>query len=139
MLNEDIITSLNNAVVRGESLQNAVQILINSGYNPAQVYEASRYIQRGAMNNLEPKSDEFLRMAQNNSQINQYNKDSQKQNNFQNTKNIQTMETAQELAPETKKESSKKWIMLLIVLLFLIGILVLTIFFRDDILSYLSG
>lgn len=137
MINEDIITSLNNAVVRGESLQNAVQILINSGYNPAQVYEASKYIQGGVINNLEPKSDEFLRMAQNNSQINQYNKDSQKQNNFQNTKNIQTAETAQELAPKAKKESS--WIVLLVILLFLIGILVLTIFFRDNILSYLSG
>ena len=34
MVNEDIITGLKNAVARGESLQNAVQILMNSGYNP---------------------------------------------------------------------------------------------------------
>ena len=135
MINEDIVTSLNNAVVRGESLQTAAQILINSGYEPSQVYEASRYVQGGVMKTLEPKSDEFLRNTQNPNQQIQYNQDFQKQNNFQGMQNIQNINNNQQI----KTKSYKKEIILLVILLFLVGILALTILFRDNILSYLSG
>jgi hypothetical protein len=92
------------------------------------------------MKTLEPKSEEFLMNRQNpNQQIpNQqipYSQDFQKQNNFQEMKNIQTINDNQPI----KTKSYKKEIILLIILLFLVGILALTIFFRDAILSRLSG
>jgi hypothetical protein len=65
MVNEDIVTVLRNAVNHGEPLQHAMQVLTNSGYDPQQVQEASRYVRGGTMPTLEPKSNEQLIMAQN--------------------------------------------------------------------------
>jgi hypothetical protein len=50
MVNEDILTSLKNAVARGESLDNAMETAMNSGYNSREVEEASRYIGVGVVN-----------------------------------------------------------------------------------------
>lgn len=47
MVNEDILTALRNAVEHGESFQSAANILINSGYNPREVQEASNYLGSG--------------------------------------------------------------------------------------------
>lgn len=44
MPNEEIISALRNAIDHGESLQSAVQIMINSGYNSEEVLEASKFI-----------------------------------------------------------------------------------------------
>ena len=65
MVNEDIVTVLRNAVNHGEPLQRAMQVLTNSGYDPQQIQEASRYVRGGTMPTLEPKSNEQLIMAQN--------------------------------------------------------------------------
>ena len=43
MPNEEIITSLKNGAQQGESLQDTIQSLINSGYNPQEVQEASDF------------------------------------------------------------------------------------------------
>ncbi len=61
MVNEEIITALKNAVERGEDLQTAVMILINSGYNSREVQEASNFI-GGATTHLETRSNEHLLM-----------------------------------------------------------------------------
>lgn len=44
MVNEDIVTSLRNAVQHGESLQEAMNILVHSGYNINEVQEASKFV-----------------------------------------------------------------------------------------------
>jgi ATP-dependent Zn protease len=143
MVNEDIITGLNNAIVRGESLQNAIQILINSGYESSEVYEASKYVQRGLIPDLETGKKEYLlnqtnvvnNQIQNTpKQLNQYSTNSQQiqQNSEYPVKNIQ------EKTKEMPKESFKKEIILLIILIILIGVLVITILFRDKILSFFS-
>jgi len=44
MINEDILTALKNAVDHGESLENAINIMINSGYPPYDVYEAAKFV-----------------------------------------------------------------------------------------------
>jgi len=62
MINEDIVTALRNAINRGESLEIAKQVMINSGYNIKEVEEASRFIGTGVMNNLQTKPDEELTM-----------------------------------------------------------------------------
>lgn len=79
MVNEDIVTILRNAVNKGEPLQSAMQVLTNSGYDSQQVQEASTYVQGGAMQNLSPRPDENLIMAQNKSMF-QNNRNMQQQN-----------------------------------------------------------
>lgn len=44
MVNEGVITGLKNAVERGESLESASDIMINSGYSQEEVREASRFV-----------------------------------------------------------------------------------------------
>ena len=70
MVNEEIVTVLRNAVNKGDSLQHAIQVLVNSGYDAQQVQEASKYVQGGSMQNLQPKPDEQLIMAQNKNLLN---------------------------------------------------------------------
>jgi|AP95_1055475.scaffolds.fasta_scaffold24234_1 hypothetical protein len=229
MVNEDIVTVLRNAVNNGEPLQHAIQILTNSGYDPQQVQEASKYIQGGTMNTLEPKPGEQLIMAQNKSLLGRNKPANQppmtQQNPMQQRKQIQqNMQKAMQQQPsqniqqstigmqqpmnqpnqmqkpnamgqkdpfaqqpmnqneiqeltqpvqkptnppiqpantttqqprdfqnntqnnthsppgiKLKKKSYKKEIILLVILLFLIGILGSTIFFRKGILTFLSG
>ncbi len=61
MVNQDILTSLKNAVERGQSLESAINIAISSGYNPREVEEASQFI-GGVSSRLHVKSDEELTM-----------------------------------------------------------------------------
>ena len=49
MVNEDIVTALRNAVDKGEPLESAAKIMINSGYNPREIHEASQFIGGGIM------------------------------------------------------------------------------------------
>lgn len=62
MVNEDILTSLKNAIESGESLQQAMNVIINSGYNPREVQEAARFLGQGVIGNLEIRSNESLAM-----------------------------------------------------------------------------
>jgi hypothetical protein len=62
MVVEDIITSLKNAVEHGDSLENAMQLAINSGYNARDVQEAAQYVSGSSANYLQPKPSEQLSM-----------------------------------------------------------------------------
>ncbi|MEM0465767.1 MAG: hypothetical protein QXW97_03650 [Candidatus Pacearchaeota archaeon] len=62
MVNEDILTSLKNAISRGESLESAMATAINSGYNQKDVEEASQFISRGIISNYREKNGESLVM-----------------------------------------------------------------------------
>jgi len=229
MVNEDIVTVLRNAVNHGEPLQRAMQVLTNSGYDPQQIQEASRYVRGGTMPTLEPKSNEQLIMAQNKRLLgkkqipqtdpqiqqaqNQQQQRLQSQQSLQNAMSQQPPQTQQppssqplqppqqpipsqppqtqqirptnkldvygqkpmvshelqeltqpmqskspttNIKPSTnqiqkkeiqspkqniklKKKSHKKEIILLVILIFLIGILASTVFFRKNILSFLSA
>jgi hypothetical protein len=59
MPNQEITTALRNSIERGEDLQTAMQIMINSGYNPDEVQEASRYF--GSVD-MQAKPEEQLTM-----------------------------------------------------------------------------
>ena len=63
MPNEEIITALRNSVERGESLQTAMQIMVNSGYNPREIQAASKYIGRAPVN-MQAKPGEQLTMPE---------------------------------------------------------------------------
>ena len=60
MPNQDIITALSNAVEHGETLELAMQVIINSGYNPAEVQEASRFVMGGVVPKMQSDSGEDL-------------------------------------------------------------------------------
>jgi hypothetical protein len=62
MVNQDILTALKNSIERGESLENSVKILINSGYNPAEVQEASKFVGVGVISMQQPKPEEHFAM-----------------------------------------------------------------------------
>lgn len=68
MVNEDILTSLKNAVDNGEPLEKAVQLAINSGYNPKDVNEAAQLVS-GGVYSFQPRPDERLVMPTQNSLI----------------------------------------------------------------------
>jgi len=50
VVNEDIATSLRNAVQHGESLQEAMNMLVHSGYNVNEVQEASKFVTTAPQN-----------------------------------------------------------------------------------------
>lgn len=159
MLNEDIITALRNAIEYGESLQQAIQVLINSGYNPREVQETSQYI-GGVTSKLQPEEDEelamlgkprkksiipiFFKKPQQPLQkpIQQLN--SQPTPPFKSNLQISPANSTQPLSKQLKqirpkKHSYLKEIILLIILLFLVGILITIIINRDAILKFFSG
>lgn len=63
MVNEEIVSALRNAIQHGESLQSAVKIMIDSGYNVGEVQEASRFVGTGTLN-LQPTPEEHLIMPE---------------------------------------------------------------------------
>lgn len=62
MVNEDILTALRNAINHGESLEAAIDTIINSGYNPREVKETANFIGYDATAYVQQKSDEHLTM-----------------------------------------------------------------------------
>lgn len=55
MPNEEIISALRNAIDHGDSLDSAVKIMIDSGYNPEEVYEASTFIGGKSIQEISPE------------------------------------------------------------------------------------
>lgn len=62
MPNEDIITSLRNAIEHGETLESAKQVMINSGYNPWEVEQATQFVSGGVIPNYQPTPEEQFTM-----------------------------------------------------------------------------
>lgn len=170
MVNEDIITALRNSITKGESLQESMRILINTGYDKNDVQEASQYVSEGVSSMLKTNPDEYLAMPNqkrlfrtnrnlNNSSYkpqnmpkNQTRKDYQKLNNHDNTNqrddynNINQRDDYDSQShmqiknnKQMKKKSYLLEIFLAIVLLLLIGVLISTIIFKDEILRFISG
>jgi len=187
MPNEEIITALKNGNQQGESLQETIQTLINSGYNPQEVQEASNYI-GGVLSKLSPKQEDelitpesksifrnIIPQGQTSPQQFQKNKDiiqqikqnsqgnykplipQKPQSNIQQPKPLSPPLTLKPLPSQyspqqtnlptknqslkipIRKQSYTKEITLLIILILLVGILITTILFRNDILRFFSG
>lgn len=69
MVTEEVVTGLRNAVEHGESLQDAMQIMMNSGYSPIEVQEASKYVGGGAVHLQQSNSEGNLVMPSQKSRI----------------------------------------------------------------------
>jgi hypothetical protein len=160
MVNEEIVTSLRNAINKGDSLQSAIQILINSGYDPREVHEASQFV-GGVAPNLQASTNEQIMMQQQKAAIISQTKTPQQ--NLQTTNQritqkqtqnfpqkpiqppttqslVQVPNESKTLQPtiEKPKKSYVKEIILVFILLILIGFLILTIIFKDTILGWFS-
>lgn len=158
MVNEDILTALRNAIERGESLETASRILINSGYNAKEVQEASKFIGSGSVLMQEPKPDENLIMPSKKSffpfsrQKTATPVNSAKpvpiKNEIQQIKqkvsdiplSTQPYKNYSDYLTQipTQKKSYTKEIILVIVLLVLIGVLIVTLWFKQPIIEFFS-
>jgi hypothetical protein len=162
MVNEDIVTSLQNSIERGENLENAINILKGSGYPLNEIQEASKYVGQGVMSNLQPTPEEDIPiqpslsqrgkisdLTQKNSQLSQEaSPDSNQSQQLPKTPQIPQTSTQLAQTPldnmhkkempkvKIKKKSHKKEIMLAVILLILILILGATFLFKDKILSF---
>jgi FtsZ-interacting cell division protein ZipA len=172
MVNEDIITSLKNAIEQGESIDTAIAIAITSGYNQREVEEAAKFVGRGVISAYKVSPEELLTMPSQKSffskkieqplkpvQIQPKPRDEQIQSRPKETPEYYQRATIQQPAqkvqpvqrPQTqmvmqtqprnislKKHSYLKEIILLILLLILVGILILTVKYKEQIISFFS-
>lgn len=151
MVNEDIVTALRNAVNNGESLDSAVQIMINSGYDSKEVHEASQLIGSGVISNLGNLKNQIPQdslFQQTSSDIYQSSPPSQmsqqpttsqlKQYQSQQTQIQQPTQQTIQYNQRQPKKSYIKEIILVIILIILLGILGASIFFRERILGFFS-
>jgi len=83
MVNEEILTSLKNAVESGESLKDAIALAINSGYNPKDVQEAAQFVGGGVMNSFQPMPNEQLTMPSQKNTLQSSQSQQIKESNFQ--------------------------------------------------------
>jgi hypothetical protein len=64
MAREEIIAGLRNAVERGQSIQQAMQSMINAGYQVNEVQEASRFIDLGATGTMQQTPSAYVSQEQ---------------------------------------------------------------------------
>lgn len=135
-MRSDLIGIIRNAMAKGEPIESISKSLTNSGYNQDEVNEAVESINSGVLQNTQsyqippsmqiqrkqtPTPTRALTPNSNQRPIPRNPLPSQKQNSV----NL-----------NQKKSGSMKTIILFGILLILIGILTLTILFRDKILSF---
>ncbi len=156
-MNQDIITALKNGIEKGEDLKTTMQILINSGYNSQEVEEASRYVSSGVLSSLKINPDEELIMPEKKSwfgmkrkkqipsiPVNPYSQiknESQQIKKVITNKNVNVPRERYPTLQPTSKKKKKLWIkeiFLLLILLILLGVLISTIFFKDEIINFFS-
>ena len=204
MVNKEIFKALKNAIDRGDSLEEAIQIAVNSGYDMREVREAAsafsknginiqqnpseelampsprRFFSRVAKSGIRepppvpkrqifeiqpPTQKEQIQLQQRREQPAQTQQFPQVREQLQQRREQpsqtqqfpQVRESPKQMKPLTlhsqntktpsfnqdkPKSKEKGWfkeILLLVILLFLIGFLVLTILFKDSILTFFSG
>ncbi|MEK6872705.1 MAG: hypothetical protein AABW90_01680 [Nanoarchaeota archaeon] len=152
MVNEDIVTALRNAINNGESLDSAVQIMINSGYDSKEVYEASQLVGSGVISNFGnlqshiPQGSVFQQTSPDIHQSYPLSQMSPQQpttfqpNQYQ-PQQTQIQQPARQTNTQANQQPKKayiKGIILVIILIILLGILGASIFFRERILGFFS-
>lgn len=152
MVNEDIVTALRNAINNGESLDSAVQVMINSGYDSKEVYEASQLVGGGVISNLGnlqnqiPLGSVFQQTSPDIYQSYSPNQMSSQQpatfqpNQYQ-PQQTQIQQPTQQTIQYNQRQPKKSYIkeiILVIILIILFGILGVSIFFRERILGFFS-
>jgi len=102
MVSQEIITALKNSIEHGDSLQNAIKILISSGYSAKEVKEASRFVGGGDLASQKTKPGEHLTMPRQKRIIPRlFRKKTQKQT-------LPKQLSAQQLAPQKITQESQE-------------------------------
>jgi hypothetical protein len=126
-MRDDIIGIMKNAMSRGANPQQVARSLINSGYNSTEVNEALSYITGGALASLNPKT---VPVAEKITTLS-----SQKPK-------VKALPAPNHNKLYTPKRESRgggiKTVLLFTFLFILIGVLVATIFYKEEILSFIS-
>jgi ATP-dependent Zn protease len=142
MARGDIMAALNNAIIRNESIEEAMQTLISAGYNIEDVLEASKQINMGTLTAL--KSNNPIPPVQQP----QIDNTKQDKNNFtplpkdqpipENLSNQNPQSNQIPIQATPKKSKSKTILIVLITLLVLfLGILIFFVVFGKAILDLL--
>ena len=132
-MRDDIKGGIKNALDRGETLEQAIRSFVNAGYNELEVKEAAEEFGGGAISMISPQ-------VQAPSQKPQITQPQPVQPPGQIPVRAQATTQAQPLAIKTKKKGfSLKIIILIMILLILFGVLVGIIFFRGQIINFLTN
>ena len=117
-MREDIIGGLKNALDRGETIEQAIKTFVNAGYNLTEVRESAQYATEGTLASLTHPVEK---------------------KEIEQKKHIKKLET-QVPNKKTKPKYKVSWkVYLLVSLLFvLIGVLTLTLFYRESIMDFLK-
>ena len=120
-MREDIYGSLKNALERGATMEEAIRSLINSGYSEADVRETADQITPGAISTITPITTQ------------QFSPHKLPRESFR-PPSLQKVSTTKFVRKRTGKI-----IFLVILLLVLVGLLLLTILFRERVVNFLMS
>jgi hypothetical protein len=159
-MRDDLVGMLKSAIEHGESIEDAIQSLINAGYNDEEIKEAVNFVNSGVLSSFMQKrrgSEESFNKNINHQNMNQGQNLNMKgqsvQQNVQMQKPVQKMLMPENQTMQPKKfpvlpvnqitEGNKEkkkfpWlvIILAITLILLLGVLVVSILFKDNILKW---
>ena len=135
-MREDIFGGLQNALERGVPLEKAIRSFINAGYDEKEVRQAARVFTEGAISTAGLSNPPGVSSPElNNLKVS--NALNPEKTQLQQTKPLKQEQNEEQ--PKKKRLGSVVVILLAILLVSLIGALIATIFFKQDILQFLSG
>lgn len=135
-MREDIYGGLKNALERGATVEQAIQSMVNAGYNVSEVREVAGQISSAENSILESKpivESSKLSTTLSTASV-PTEKPAEKQKQFKQLSNQQT-----NFKQIGKKKNLAKIILLIAILLVLAGILLITILFKDKIIGFLTN
>ncbi len=125
MVREDIVSGFRNAIERGHTIEKAKKTLLNSGYSLNDVEEAARYLNSGISTYQiqQPNEKNFYEEHLNTQQPTQQ---SQVQFHHVGVENVEG------------KSHSVSILLLVLILLILMGILITSLIFKDQLVGFLQ-
>jgi hypothetical protein len=159
MVNQDIFGALKWAIARGQSLQEAMISLLNAGYNRQEIEEAAKILQSGQAPQQQPSQQlspqQLIQQPQQTSQkiisqnvpqqtsLQQQPIQQPQQNSQKIVSQVPQQKTIQKVSDysERKKSNKNKFfvISLIVILIFLLGLLIVTILFKNQIADILAS
>ena len=142
MVNQEILGALKSAIVRGHSIEQAMQTILNSGYPQNEIQEAAKFLETGEqpqqiqqpVKQQEPQPIQTLQTQI--QQPTQSEKTPQKVSSYEATYGrVMKRQNKQ----NTEKGSKILAITLIIILALLLGALIAFFIFKDQIISIFTG
>ena len=148
MVREDILSGLQNAIERGDSIEEAARSFVNSGYTKAEVQEAVSFLNKGAISQLEkPKQTSGLIYEEKKLLIKPKQKPQIKEplkeqfSESPPTPSQKLKEPIRQFKPRYNKKVIWTIVAIILGIIFLLLLILLgvTIFFRESIISFISA